>query len=86
VGAKLPSSAMTLTPRGGWGSCCPRGNEAGAPRWGRNFCFINLFVAAAGEPSYSHWQRRFSHEGGGAAAAFATAKPGLVVGGAIFVL
>jgi hypothetical protein len=84
--AKLPLSATTLTRRGGWGSCSPRGNEARAPRSGRNSCFINLLVAASGEPSYPHRQRRFPREGGGTAVAVAAAMQGLVVGSAISTL
>jgi hypothetical protein len=79
VGAKLPSSATTLTQREGWGSCCPRGNEAGAPRSGRNSCFISLLVATFGEPSYPRRQGRLPSEGGGAAAALMAAKRGLLI-------
>jgi hypothetical protein len=65
VGAKLPLSAMTLTRRGWWGSCCPHSSEAGAPRSGHNFCFINLLVPASGEASYPRRQRCFPREGMG---------------------
>jgi hypothetical protein len=78
--------ATTLPLQGGWGCYSLHGNKAGAPRWGRNFCFINLLVAASGEPSYPRRQRRFPHEGDGAATVFVAVKPGLLVGGAIFAL
>jgi hypothetical protein len=85
-GAKLPSSATMLPPRGRWGNCCLCGSEAGAPRWRRNFCFINLFVAASWEPSYPRRQQRLPGKEGGATAALAATKPGLLVWGAIFAL